>query len=81
MQRIYDMIVSSETRTPTYILRSISKCNNKEQIVERLDDDRKLVKVWIETLQQVDFNIKNSFNELVLTPDGERYLKKFDSYR
>jgi hypothetical protein len=81
MQRIYDMIVSSETRTPTYILRSISKGNNKEQIVERLDDDRKLVKVWIETLQQVDFNIKNSFNELVLTPDGERYLKKFDSYQ
>lgn len=75
MQRFSDMKASTETQTLAYILRSISEGNNEEQIVERLDGDRKLVKIWVETLQQIGYIIKNSFNELVVTPDGENYLK------
>jgi ribosomal protein S19E (S16A) len=65
----------TETQTLSFVLRSISEGENEEQIVERLDGDRKLVKIWVETLQQIGFITKNSFNKLVVTPDGENYLK------
>jgi ribosomal protein S19E (S16A) len=70
----------TETQTLSFVLRSISEGENEEQIVERLDGDRKLVKIWVETLQQIGFITKNSFNKLVVTPDGENYLK-FDLHR
>ena len=70
----------SESQTLAYVLRSISEGKNEEQIVERLDGDRKLVKIWVETLQQIGFIAKNSFNKLVITPDGENYLK-FDLHQ
>ena len=60
---------STELQTLSYILRSISEGKNEEQIVERLDGDRKLVKIWVETLQQIGFITKNSFNKLVITRD------------
>jgi ribosomal protein S19E (S16A) len=75
MHRISDMKALTETQTLAYILRSISEGKNEEQIVERLDGDKKLVRIWLETLQQIGFIIKNPFNELVVTPDGENYLK------
>jgi hypothetical protein len=65
----------TETQTLSFVLRSISEGENEEQIVERLDGDRKLVKIWVETLQQIGFITKNSFNKLVVAPDGENYLK------
>ncbi len=70
----------TETQTLSFVLRSISEGENVEQIVERLDGDRKLVKIWVETLQQIGFITKNSFNKLVVTPYGENYLK-FDLHR
>jgi hypothetical protein len=30
---------------------------------------------------QIHFVVTNYFNELVVTPDGEKYLEKFDSDR
>jgi hypothetical protein len=71
----------TEIQTLACILRSISDDKNEEQIVERLDGDKKLVGIWIETLQQIGFITKNSLNKLVLTSDGENYLEKFDSDR
>jgi len=71
----------TETQTLACILRSISDGKNEEQIVERLDGDKKLVGIWVETLQQIDFITKNSLNKLVLTSNGENYLEKFDSDR
>jgi hypothetical protein len=70
----------TETQTFAYILRSISEGKSEEQIIERLDGDKKLVRIWVETLQQIDFIIRNSFNELVVTPDGEKYLM-YDLHR
>ena len=75
MQRISDMKALTETQMLAYILGSISEGKNEEQIVERFDGDKKLVRIWVETLQQIGFVIKNSFNELVVTQDGENYLK------
>ena len=49
MQRNSYVNTSAE-QTMFYILRSISEGKNEEQIVERLDGDRKLVKIWVETL-------------------------------
>jgi hypothetical protein len=80
MQRNLYVNTSTELQTLSYILRSISAGKNEEQIVEKLDGDRKLVKIWVETLQQIGFIAKNSFNKLVTTPDGENYLK-FDLHR
>ena len=71
---------STELQTLSDILGSISDGKNEEQIIERLDGDRKLVKIWVETLEQIGFITKNSFNKLVITPDGENYLK-FDLHR
>jgi hypothetical protein len=59
---------------------SISEGNNEEQNVERLDGDRKLVKIWVGTLQQIGFINQNSFNKLVVMIDGKNYLN-FDLYR
>lgn len=70
----------TETQMLAYILGSISEGKNEEQIVERFDGDKKLVRIWVETLQQIGFVIKNSFNELVVTQDGENYLK-YDLHR
>ena len=75
MHRIQYMKTLTETQTLSFVLRSISEGENEEQIVERLDGDRKLVEIWVETLQQIGFITKNSFNKLVVTPDGENYLK------
>ena len=80
MQRNLYVNTSTESQTLSYILRYISEGKNEEQIVERLDGVKKLVKIWVETLEQIGFIAKNSFNELVVTPDGENYLK-FDLYR
>jgi len=80
MHRIQYMKTLTETQTLSFVLRSISEGENEEQIVERLDGDRKLVEIWVETLQQIGFITKNSFNKLVVTPDGENYLK-FDLHR
>jgi hypothetical protein len=59
---------------------SISEGKNEEQNVERLDGDRKLVKIWVGTLQQIGFINQNSFNKLVVMIDGKNYLN-FDLYR
>ena len=80
MQRNSYVNTSTELQTLSYILRSISSGKNEEQIIESLDGDRKLVAIWVETLQQIGFITKNSFNEIVVTPDGENYLK-FDLHR
>jgi hypothetical protein len=56
---------------------SISEGKNEEQNVERLDGDRKLVKIWVGTLQQIGFINQNSFNKLVVMIDG----MNFDLYR
>jgi ribosomal protein S19E (S16A) len=80
MQRNLYVNTSTELQTLSYILRSISAGKNEGQIVERLDGNRKLIKIWVETLQQIGFIAKNSFNKLVITPNGENYLK-FDLHR
>jgi hypothetical protein len=80
MQRNSYVNTSTELQTLSYILRSISSAKNEEQIIESLDGDRKLVAIWVETLQQIGFITKNSFNEIVVTPDGENYLK-FDLHQ
>lgn len=80
MQRNAYINTSTELQTLSDILRSISDGKNEEQIIERLDGDMKLVKIWVETLQQIGFITNNSFNKLVITPDGENYLK-FDLHR
>lgn len=80
MQRNSYVNTSTELQTLSYILRSISAGKNEEQIIASLDGDRKLVAIWVETLQQIGFITKNSFNEIVVTPDGENYLK-FDLHQ
>ena len=80
MQRNSYVNTSTELQTLSYILRSISEGKNEEQIIASLDGDRKLVAIWVETLQQIGFIAKNSSNKLVITPDGENYLK-FDLHR
>jgi hypothetical protein len=71
---------STETQTLAYILRSTSEGKNEEQIVERFDGNSKLVNICIDALYYIHLITRNSFNELVVTPDGKSYLEKFDSY-
>lgn len=64
-----------------YILRSISEGKNEVQIAKRFDGNSKLVKISIDALSHIRLITSNSFNELVVTSDGEDYLEKFDSDR
>lgn len=70
----------TESQTLSYILRSISEGKCEEQLAERFADDKKLVRIWIETLEQIHFIVKNSFDELVITPMGRCHLEKFNPH-
>jgi CMP-N-acetylneuraminic acid synthetase len=71
----------NEVQILAYIIRSILEGKNIDQIIERFDGDSKLVNTWIEALQQIHFITKNSFDELVITSDGENFLQAFDLHR
>ena len=71
----------TEIQILAYVLRYISEGKNIDQITERFDGDNRLVKIWVEVLQEIHFIIKNSFNELVITSDDENYLQKFNPHR
>jgi hypothetical protein len=67
----------TEVQTLAYILRLVSEGKTEKQIIEVFIGDKKLVRTWIETLMEINFIAKNSFNELAITPDGKNYLDKF----
>lgn len=71
----------TESQTLAYVLRSISEGKNVEQMAERFDGDKTLVKTWVDALKQIHFVDTNQFNELVITSDGKNHLQKFDSHR
>ena len=71
----------TEIQILSYVLRCIAERKSEEQIAESLDGDIILVKTWIDALKQIDFVSTNYFDELVITPDGKKYLKIFDSDR
>jgi hypothetical protein len=64
-----------------YILRSISEGKNEVQIAERFDGNSKLAKICIDALSHIHLLTRNSFNELIVTQDGKKYLEKFGSDR
>jgi hypothetical protein len=68
----------TEDQVLSYILRSISEGRIEDEIVERFDGDTKLVKKWVDVLEQTNFVTTNYFDELVITPDGRNYLEKYD---
>jgi len=71
--------ISSLTKNQvlSYILRSVSEGKNEDEIAERFDGDKELVKTWVDTLKQVQFIVTNCFDELVVTPDAKNYLEKY----
>ena len=71
----------TESQILFYILRSVSEGKSEDQIAERFDEDKVLVKTWMDTLKQIHFVVINHFNELVITSEGKNYLEKFDSDR
>ena len=71
----------NESQILAYVLRSISEGKNEEQIAERFDGDKALVRTWIDSLKQIHYIVTNNFDELVITSDGRNYLQKFDSNR
>jgi hypothetical protein len=68
----------TESQILFYVLRCISEGKSEEQIAERLDEDKVLVKTWVDALKQIHLVAINSFNELVITSEGKNYL---DSHR
>jgi predicted transcriptional regulator len=71
----------TEDQVLSYILRSISEGKNEHEIADRFDGDTKLIKDWVDALKQTHLVNTNYFDELVITPDGENYLEKFDLHR
>jgi hypothetical protein len=43
--------------------------------LQRIDGNSKLVKICIDALNLIRLITRNSFNELVVTQDGEKYLE------
>ncbi|MGA7369417.1 MAG: hypothetical protein WBX01_09820 [Nitrososphaeraceae archaeon] len=70
----------TEDQVLSYILKSISEGRIEDEIVERFDGDTKLVKKWVDVLEQTNFVTANYFDELVITPHGKNYLEKYDSH-
>ena len=71
----------TEIQVSSYILRSVSEGKNENEIADRFDGDKGLVKTWLDALKQMHFIIMNYFDELVITQDGIGYLQKFNSHR
>jgi hypothetical protein len=71
----------TESQILFYVLRCVSEGKSEDQIAERFDEDKVLVKTWMDTLKQIHFVVINHFNELVITSEGKNYLEKFDSDR
>ena len=71
----------TESQILFYVLRCVSEGKSEDQIAERFDEDKVLVKTWMDALKQIHFVVINHFNELVITSEGKNYLEKFDSDR
>ena len=70
----------TEAQILSYMLRSISEGKCEEQIAERFAGDNKLVKIWIETLEQMHFIARDLFDELVVTPIGRIHLEEYNPH-
>jgi hypothetical protein len=70
----------SELQSALYILRCVSEGKNEDQIVERLDGDRQLVKTWLAVLSDIHLVERNFVNELVITREGLNYLERYNPH-
>ncbi|HZD34832.1 MAG TPA: hypothetical protein VE130_06475 [Nitrososphaeraceae archaeon] len=71
----------TEIQVLAYILRSVSEGKNEDQIAERFDGDKRLVRTCLDALHQIHYIVKNYFDELVITSEGQSYLQHFNSHR
>jgi hypothetical protein len=71
----------TEIQVLAHILRCVSEGKNEDQIAERFDGDKKLVKTCVDVLPKIQYIVTNYFDELVITSEGQHYLRQFNSHR
>jgi hypothetical protein len=70
----------SELQSAMYILRCVSEGKNEDQIVERFIGDGQLVKTWLAVLRDIHLVERNFVDELVITKEGHKYLKRYSPH-
>ena len=70
----------SELQSAMYILRCVSEGKNEDQIIERFIGDGQLVKTWLAVLRDIHLVERNFVDELVITKEGHKYLKRYSPH-
>lgn len=70
----------SELQSALYILKCVSEGKNEDQIVERFIGDGQIVKTWLEVLSDIRLVERNFVNELIITKEGLKYLKRYNPH-
>jgi hypothetical protein len=63
--------------TALYILRSINEGQSKYQIIQHMDNNEKLVTVWIQYLKAIGWLCEDTPRNLLATEDGKLWIQRY----
>ncbi|MDQ6864550.1 MAG: hypothetical protein M3044_12075 [Thermoproteota archaeon] len=71
----------SPLESAAYVLECIQEGKQKEEIVQRFNDDEQLVSLWLTFLKANDWleEDHNSSSQLVVTEEGKQWIERFDT--
>jgi hypothetical protein len=68
--------MDSALGTALYILRSINEGQSKYQIIQHMDNNEKLVTVWIQYLKAIGWLCEDT--PLLATEDGKLWIQRYE---
>jgi hypothetical protein len=69
--------MDSALGTALYILRSINEGQSKYQIIQHMDNNEKLVTVWIQYLKAIGWLCEDTPRNLLATEDGKLWIQRY----
>jgi hypothetical protein len=70
--------MNSALGTALYILRCIHESQSRKDIIQSLDNNEKLVSVWIQYLKAISW-LKDTQGNLLATEDGKLWIHRYDA--
>jgi hypothetical protein len=70
--------MNSALGTALYILRCIHEGQSRKEIIQSLDNNEKLVSVWIQYLKAISW-LKDTQGNLLATEDGKLWIHRYDA--
>jgi hypothetical protein len=70
----------SEMQSALFILKCLSEGKNEEYLIQRLDNDEQLFRIWMNFLTELKLLVVNVVGEYVITNKGKDYLQKYNPH-